>query len=156
MKRRKARNCAYELPRAGQRHYSGFTLTPDYLAATRAFLAGDGETALNYLDRVDRDPGKEDRVLAWRISHERIATLIMMGRPDLAESELAGAEKREVAFLGNSTGTLGLRAEVRFWLGDIEGALEDTAEIVRILGGVHPGIIIDQSPAGDTLKGINS
>jgi len=124
----------YELPRAGQRHFFGFRITPDYAAATRAFLAGDGETALKYLDRVDRERGK-DKVLAWRVSYERVMTLIMMGRPDLAESELGRTEKREIEFLGSSMGTLGLRAEVRFWHGDIGGALEETAKVIRVLGG---------------------
>jgi tetratricopeptide (TPR) repeat protein len=124
----------YELPRAGQRHFFGFKITPDYSAATRAFLAGDGETALKYLDRVERERGK-DRILAWRISYERVMILIMMGRPDLAESELSRTEKREIEFLGSSLGTIGLRAEVRFWHGDIEGALEETAKVIRVLGG---------------------
>lgn len=123
----------YNAPRADKWHFFGFIVTPDFEAATQAFLSGDGEAALKYYDRVVNEEKKDD-TRSWRASYERILTLIMMGRPDLAEAELPKVEAKEQAFLKSNMGTRGLRAEVRFWNGDIEGALSDTEEVIRYFG----------------------
>lgn len=135
----------YEAPLSNKWHYFGFKVTPDFEAASRAFLSGDGETALKYYDRVDQEQ-KKDAARAWRTSYERVMTHIMMGRPDLAETELKQTEERELKFVDNNICTLALRAEVRYWGGDIESALSDTEEVIRYLGGWQFQTQFDQMP----------
>ena len=143
----------FEMPQAKKWHYFGFEVTPDFAAANRAFLAGDGETAIRYFDRVDQDP-KKDEAREWRASYERVMTHIMMGRPDLAEAELKNTEEKEIRFMNSIVGTLGLRAEVRFWSGDLEGALSDTAKVIRFLGSWQFQTEFDYMPQPQELSRI--
>ncbi len=123
----------FEMPQAKKWHYFGFEVTPDFAAANRAFLSGDGETAIRYFDHVIQEQ-KKDTARQWRASYELVMTHIMMGRPDLAEAELKNTEEKESKFMDSNMATLGLRAEVRFWSGDLDGALSDTATVIRFLG----------------------
>lgn len=123
----------YQALRAGNRHYFGFEITSDFEKATQAFLAGDGEAALRYYKRAEQDPNS-GAAGAWRSSYEYALTLVQTGRPDLAEAELVNTEKRELEFSNGRIGALSLRAEVRYWMGDLEGALADASAVIRELG----------------------
>lgn len=123
----------YVVPAAGQDHFFGFQVTEEYAAASRAYLAGDGQGALAALDRVEAMPGLSP-VLAWRAAHERVQAQLLLGRPDLAEAGLARTERLEIALAGINLSTRALRAEVRYWAGDLEGCLADAAQVARALG----------------------
>lgn len=123
----------YQVPAAGQDHFFGFKVTPDYAAASRAYLAGDARAALEALDRVEAAPNKPP-ALAWRAGHERVQSQLLLGRPDLAEALLPGVERLEIALSGTNLSTRALRAEVRYWSGDLEGCLADAAQVAKALG----------------------
>lgn len=123
----------FHSPKAGSNHYYNFTITPEFERATALYLAGREEEALDLLDRL---LGKEesDPRLVWQASYLKVNVLIMMGRPDLAEAEIQRTEKLEILAMGKNHASRALRAEVKYWAGDIEGSLEDAAQVVRALG----------------------
>lgn len=120
-------------PKAGSNHYYNFTITPDFEQATALYLAGSAEEALALLDQIMGDE-KNHPALVWQASYLRVNVLIMMGRPDLAEIETRRTEKFELLAMGKNHASRALRAEVKYWAGDIEGALEDAAQVVRAFG----------------------
>lgn len=138
----------FRSPQAGESHYFNFQITPDYAQASNAYYSGSGEAALAAADRILATPGAEPR-LAWQASYLRFFTLLLMGRPDLADFETKRTEQLELTAMGGNHAARSLRAEVRYWSGDIEGAVQDAAQVVRAFGGwrfptVYPTPPIDQ------------
>lgn len=123
----------YEPARAGTRHYFNFTVTPEFEQGLLAFLSGKGEAALGHLDKVLADE-KGEPALLWQASHLRVLTLLMIGRPDLAEKETGRTQRYELAAMGKNHWSRSLRAEVRYWAGDLDGASEDASQVIRALG----------------------
>lgn len=119
--------------KAGSRHYYNFTITPEFERATSMYLNGQGEEAIQQIERILADT-KNMPTLLWQASYLKVNVLIMMGRPDEAERETARLERLEIAAMGKNHTSRALRAEVKYWAGDIEGALEDAAQVVRGLG----------------------
>lgn len=119
---------------AGSRHYYNFTITPEFERATSFYLNGQGEEAVVEIDRILADVKNNTPTLIWQASYLKVNVLVMMGRPDAAERETAQLEKYEIAAMGKNHTTRALRAEVRYWGGDIEGAIEDAAQVVRAFG----------------------
>jgi CHAT domain-containing protein len=118
---------------AGTTHYYNFTITPEFEQATARYLAGAAEEALGLLDRILGDAGSHP-ALAWQASYLRVGVLVMMGRPDLAEVETRRTERFEMLAMGKNHASRALRAEVKYWAGDLQGALEDAAQVVRAFG----------------------
>ncbi len=123
----------YEPAKAGTRHYFNFTVTPEFEKGLQAFLSGKGETALGHLDKVLADE-KGEPALLWQASHLRVLTLLMIGLPDLAEKETDRTQRYELAAMGKNHWSRALRAEVRYWAGDLDGASKDAAQVIRALG----------------------
>lgn len=119
--------------RAGERHYYNFVITPEFERATSLYLNGQGEEAVEQIERILADE-KNAILLRWQASYLKVNVLIMMGRPDAAERETAKLEGLEIAAMGKNHTTRALRAEVRYWAGDIQGALEDASQVVRAFG----------------------
>ena len=119
--------------KAGESHYFNFTITPEFEQSTALYLAGKGEEALTLIDQIlanDKNPTK----LLWQSSHLKVQVLLTMGRPDLAEKETPRLERYELQAMNGNHTTRALRAEVRYWAGDIEGAAEDAAQVIRAFG----------------------
>ena len=123
----------YEPAKAGSKHYFNFTVTLEFEQGLLAFLSGKGEAALGYLDKVLADE-RGDPALLWQASYLRVLTLLMTGRPDLAEKETARTQRHELAATGKNHGSRALRAEARYWAGDLDGASEDAVQVIRALG----------------------
>ncbi|MBU1228543.1 MAG: CHAT domain-containing protein [Proteobacteria bacterium] len=123
----------FRLQKAGDSHFFNFTITPDYEASTRAYLSGDGDAALAALDRVDaaKSPSLS---LRWRSAYDRVLVLVLMSRPELAEAVLPSVERNEIAYTGTNIGARALRAEVRYFAGDLAGALRDAADVLGAIG----------------------
>jgi tetratricopeptide (TPR) repeat protein len=119
---------------AGSRHYYNFTITPEFEAATSHYLNGRGEEAIAAIDRILANDKDNSPTLRWQASYLKVNVLIMMGRPDAAERETAALEKYEIAAMGKNHTSRALRAEVKYWAGDLEGAIEDAAQVVRAFG----------------------
>ena len=122
-----------QLP-AGSRHYYNFTITPEFARATSHYLNGKGDEAIEEIERILAASKENSPTLLWQASYLKVNVLIMMGRPDAAERETAQLEKYEIAAMGRNHTTRALRAEVKYWAGDLEGALDDAAQVVRALG----------------------
>lgn len=123
----------FEPLKAGSKHYYNFIITPEFENATSLYLEGKGEEAINRIEQIlqNRD---NNPTLIWQSSYLKVQVLLMMGRPDLAEKETERLEILELgAMKGNHT-TRALRAEVRYWAGDMEGASEDASQVIRAFG----------------------
>jgi len=60
---------------------------------------------------------------------------LMMGRPDLAETEVQRTESWEKKMTeGNNVYSRAVRAEVRYWAGDFEGAIADAKDVLASIG----------------------
>lgn len=123
----------YEIDEAGSRHFYGFRITQGFAEATKRFLSGDGEGALRHIDRIFEDPESDPKLL-WQSSYLRADVLSMMGRPDLAETEVKRAERLEIRTMGTNHLSRALRAEARYRGGDLEGAADDAGQVVRSIG----------------------
>ena len=118
---------------AGTRHYYNFTITPEFERATHLYLNGQGKEAIEQIELILADL-KNTPTLLWQASYLKVNVLLMMGRPDAAERETARLERYEISAMGKNHTTRALRAEVKYWAGDIEGAIEDAAQVVRAFG----------------------
>lgn len=119
---------------AGARHYYNFTVTPAFERATAAYLRGEGEAALAEIEAILADPKGQPPALLWQAAYLKVGVLVMMGRMDLAEREIGAVERYELAAMGGNHASRALRAEVRYWGGDTDGAIEDAAEVIRAFG----------------------
>ncbi len=119
--------------KAGQRHYYNFTITPAFERATMFYLSGKSEEAIEQVNLILSNE-KSPVVLRWQASYLKVQVLLMMGRPDLAERETANLERLELASMNGNHTSRALRAEVRYWAGDLEGAAEDAAQVIRDFG----------------------
>lgn len=119
--------------KAGVRHYYNFTITPEFERATSLYLNGQGEEAIDQIELILANK-KNGPTLLWQASYLKVNVLIMMGMPDAAERETVRLEALEVAAMGKNHTTRALRAEVKYWAGDIEGALQDAARVVNAFG----------------------
>lgn len=119
--------------KAGARHYYNFTITPEFERATSLYLDGRGEESVAQIETILADE-KNAPALLWQASYLKVNVLTMMGRPDEAERETVRLERLEIAAMGKNHTTRALRAEVKYWAGDIEGALEDAAQVIRAFG----------------------
>ncbi|MSQ53094.1 MAG: CHAT domain-containing protein [Betaproteobacteria bacterium] len=118
---------------AGQRHYYNFTITPEFERATSLYLNGRAEEAIEQIERILADE-KNTPTLLWQAAYLKVNALVIMGRPDDAERETVRLERLEIAAMGKNHTTRALRSEVKYWAGDIEGALEDAAQVVSAFG----------------------
>lgn len=140
---------AFSNPKEGARNYYNFTVSADYAEGMRAFLAGEGDRSIQAFEAVINDAGSISEA-RWQASMHLVFLHLMMGRPDLAESEVRRTEEYEskMAYGGNHY-SRALRAEVRYWAGDFDGAIRDIADIMSSIGGwdmptVYPSPPVDQ------------
>lgn len=119
--------------KAGERHYYNFTVTPEFERATSLYLNGQGEEAVDQIERILADQSGS-AVLRWQASYLKVNVLVMMGQADAAERETRRLEGLEIAAMGRNHTSRALRAEVKYWAGDIQGALEDAGQVVRAFG----------------------
>lgn len=103
----------YEIAEAGSLHFYKFRITRDFVEVTKRFLSGDGEGALRHIDRIFENLESEPMLL-WQSSYLRADVLSMMGRPDLAETEVKRAERLEIQTMGTNHLARALRAEARY------------------------------------------
>jgi len=125
----------FKHPQKGDRHYYNFTVTADFARANYLYLTGDGEDALKIIDNILENTKKGDNTAYnWQVSYLRVMILQMMGRYDLAEIETKRTEELELKSMGKNVATRALRAEVRYWAGDLNGAATDAAQVIRAIG----------------------
>lgn len=119
--------------KAGTRHYYNFTITPEFERATSLYLDGRGDESVAQIETILANE-KNVPTLLWQASYLKVNVLTMMGRPDEAERETVRLERLEIAAMGKNHTSRALRAEVKYWAGDIEGALEDAAQVILAFG----------------------
>ncbi len=116
-------------------HYYNFIVTSEYDKALSYYLSGQWKEALAQCDIILANSKNASKLL-WQTSFLRVNALIMMGRSDLAEAETVRTEKFEILAMGkhaNQT-SRALRGEVRYWAGDIEGAIDDAVSVIKAFG----------------------
>jgi len=126
-------NFKIKIPEAGLRHYYNFVITPDFAGAIKLFLGGDMEGALHSTDNILKKQGNEP-LLLWQSSCIRVDILLMMGRFDLAETELERTEQIEIKTMGTNHLSRALRAHTRYLAGDIDGAATDAVQVIQSIG----------------------
>jgi tetratricopeptide (TPR) repeat protein len=124
---------SFKPQKVGSKHYYNFTVTPEFAQATALYLEGKGEEAIDHIEQILRNSDNHPALL-WQSSHLKVQVLLMMGRPDLAEKETERLEKFELAAMKGNHASRALRAEVRYWVGDLEGAAEDASQVIRAFG----------------------
>ena len=117
----------------GSRNIYRITVTKSLFNANRAFLAGDGTTALRALSEEEKT-ASTDSVKIWYMSHFRARVLIMMGRAADALEELKTTARLERGAFGMDVGTRALTGEAKIWLGDYEAAELDLARLTAAIG----------------------
>ncbi len=120
-------------PKAGDKHYFNFEVTPKFEEASNLYLCGKGDEAIKVADQMLANPN-DDPKLKWQASYLKVMILSMMGRNDLAEKETRNLEKLENIIMGSNFGSWAVRAEIRYWAGDIDGAITDVVPIINALG----------------------
>ncbi|MDQ7836381.1 MAG: CHAT domain-containing protein [Humidesulfovibrio sp.] len=124
----------FRTPKEGDRHYFNFTLSKDFAEGITAFFAGESEKSVKAFERVLADP-EVKRPAAWQASMHLVYLHLMMGRPDLAETEVQRTELWEKKMTeGNNAYSRAVRAEVRYWAGDFEGAIADAKDVLASIG----------------------
>ncbi len=124
----------FHTPKEGDRHYFNFTISKDFAEGITAFFAGESEKSVAAFERVLADP-KVKSAAGWQASMHLVYLHLMMGRPDLAETEVQRTEFWEKKMTdGNNVYSRAVRAEVRYWAGDFEGAIADAKDVLASIG----------------------
>jgi tetratricopeptide (TPR) repeat protein len=124
----------FTMPREGSRHYYNFEISKDFAEGLTAFFAGEGEKSVQAFERVLGDPALKSSA-GWQASTHLVYLHLMMGRPDLAETEVQRTEFWEKKMAeGNNVYSRAVRAEVRYWAGDFEGAIADAKDVLAAIG----------------------
>jgi tetratricopeptide (TPR) repeat protein len=119
--------------KAGEQHHYNFTVTVDFEQAMRAYLSGQSEQTIAAAERILAGASAAPTLL-WQASNLRLLALELAGRYDLAESELSRTERYEIEATGQNHAARSMRAEIRFWSGDLAGAARDATQVVRSIG----------------------
>jgi tetratricopeptide (TPR) repeat protein len=123
----------FDRPKAGDKHYYNFKVTKEFAKANDLYLTGQGDAAVEVMNKVLADNGNEPALL-WQTSYLKVMTLIMMGQVHKAEQETAQTERLEIKVMGKNVFSRALRAEVRYWAGDMQGASLDAAQVLKAIG----------------------
>jgi len=124
----------FSQPKEGKSHYYNFTMSKDFAAGLNAFLSGDCDKSVQSFENIANDATVQGEV-GWQASMHLVFLHLMMGRTDLAENEVKRTEAWEVKMTkGNNVYSRSLRAEVRYWAGDFEGASIDAGDVVASIG----------------------
>ena len=130
----------------GSTHYFHFKVTKDFAAANNQYLAGNGEEALRIIDKILVTPGEKTAVY-WQTSFLRVMTLTMMGKFKMAEEEIKRSEEYEKILLKRNVAARSVRAEVRYWAGDLQGAKADAEQVLRAIGNWRLPVFYPIPPA---------
>ncbi|MDO8944336.1 MAG: hypothetical protein Q7U75_14240, partial [Desulfobacterales bacterium] len=124
----------FHAPKEDDRHYFNFTISKDFAEGITAFFAGESEKSVKAFERVLADPAVKSSA-GWQASMHLVYLHLMMGRPDLAETEVQRTESWEKRMTeGNNVYSRAVRAEVRYWAGDFEGAIADAKDVLASIG----------------------
>lgn len=124
----------FNQPREGKSHYFNFTMSKDFAAGLSAFLSGECETSMRHFETIAADVTAQSEA-GWQASMHLVFLQLMMGRTDLAENEVKRTEAWETKMTkGNNVYSRAVRAEVRYWAGDFEGAGIDAGDVVASIG----------------------
>ena len=123
----------FERPEPGDKHYYNFKVTKEFAKANDLYLTGQGDAAIEVMNKILAN-NENDPALLWQISSLKVMTLIMMGQTHKAEQETAQTERLEIKAMEKNVVSRALRAEVRYWAGDMQGAGLDAAHVVKAIG----------------------
>ena len=123
----------FDRPKAGDKHYYNFKVTKEFAKANDLYLTGQGDAAIEAMDKIIAN-NENDPALLWQTSYLKVMTLIMMGQTHKAEQETAQTERLEIKAMGKNAVSRALRAEVRYWAGDMQGAGLDAAQVLKAIG----------------------
>lgn len=121
-----------EMPKAGDTTPLGIKFTKELELAFNSYLGGDGEKALSELDRLSKADSNSS--VLWQASFLKAQILLMMGRAAAAEEELEKTSKLEKMVFNSDLNTLALKGEIKIWMEDYDGGMEDFAKIVESIG----------------------
>ena len=123
----------FDRSKAGDKHYYNFKVTKEFAKANDLYLTGQGDAAIEAMDKIIAN-NENDPALLWQTSYLKVMTLIMMGQTHKAEQETAQTERLEIKAMGKNAVSRALRAEVRYWAGDMQGAGLDAAQVLKAIG----------------------
>lgn len=118
---------AVPLFRAGDTNALELPVDAALAEAYEAYFRGDGEQALDALDRSVA----ESPLARFHLGAQRMRTLIMMGRAADAEAMTTDVAALERAAMGTDVNAFALRAEARLWLSDYDGAELDALRVAQ-------------------------
>jgi len=123
----------FDRPKAGDKHYYNFKITKEFAKANDLYLTGQGDAAIEVMNKILAN-NENDPVLLWQTSCLKVMTLIMMEQYHKAEQETAQTESLEIRVMKKNVASRALRAEVRYWAGDMQGAGLDAAQVLKAIG----------------------
>jgi len=123
----------FDRPKAGDKHYYNFKITKEFAKANDLYLTGQGDAAIEAMNKILAN-NENDPTLLWQTSSLKVMTLIMMEQYHKAEQETAQTERLEIKAMGKNVASRSLRAEVRYWAGDMQGAGLDAAQVLTSIG----------------------
>ena len=110
----------FDRPKAGDKHYYNFKITKEFAKANDLYLTGQGDAAIEAMNKILAN-NENDPLLLLQTSSLKVMTLIMMEQYHKAEQETAQTERLEIKAMGKNVASRSLRAEVRYWAGDMQG-----------------------------------
>jgi hypothetical protein len=122
----------FDRPKAGDKHYYNFKVTKEFAKANDLYLTGQGDAAIEIMNKILAN-NENDPALLWQTSYIKVMTLIMMGQTHKAEQETAQTERLEIIAMKKNATSRALRAEVRYWAGDMLGVGLDAAQVLQAI-----------------------
>jgi len=117
-----------DFPKSGDLNSYDITVTPELEIAYENYLGGDGQKALNALDKI-ASTSKDNKIL-WQASMLKMKVLIMMGLGDDAINETTNCAKYENLSFDSNLNCIAQRGESYVWAGDFKNAKKDLESVL--------------------------
>jgi tetratricopeptide (TPR) repeat protein len=117
------------MPQAGEENSYKIVVSPALEAAYDAYLEGRTADALAAVGSAHETAGTA--IERWHLETLQAQILIQAGEAGNVDDSLGRAAEHEREVFGFDINARALRGEARVWLGDLDGAREDFAQVLR-------------------------
>ncbi|MDQ6969170.1 MAG: CHAT domain-containing protein [Mariprofundus sp.] len=129
---------AEKIPHAGGKNGYTIKVSKNLEAAYRAYLSGDGEQALHYIELEEqaRKSGsmKHRKAKAWHLVFYKAKAMIMMGKAAGIDDTIEQAGKLEIKFTGSNLNSHALMGEALLFMGRNREAEAYLRQVIQAIG----------------------
>lgn len=121
-----------QMPDIGEKNAYGITITPELKIAYETYLSGDGQIALDALEKAQNQTS--DDLTLWQISFLKVKAYMVLGRDADAFAEVKNTMNYEIKFSKSNLNSIALRGQIYLMEGNLKKAREDFHNVLSKIG----------------------